>query len=182
MVVSFCLTTARTSGNPDSSVSSSRIDRIYTTPEVSAKTVKWEITPVSGFDTDHDMVSMTWYPRDRVKLGPGCWVMNAKLFGNQKFIDIAKVTIKELDEKVAPHWLKVTENDWTTYSPRSDVAAKEALYEYSHFEKTLVTRCKALQKTLANDRFKKREKLPTGIVERILVRVRCGTWAGRIEN
>ncbi|RKF56515.1 putative 149 kDa protein, partial [Erysiphe neolycopersici] len=58
--------------------SASRIDRIYVSMKTFRKCAKWEIINTPKW-SDHNAISVEYYPHDRIKFGPGIWRMNTPL-------------------------------------------------------------------------------------------------------
>jgi hypothetical protein len=65
----------------------SRIDRIYTTPELFARSRKWSIDDTTGKLTDHRMVSVQISAPGSPFIGDGIYTIPAFLMHDQKFLD-----------------------------------------------------------------------------------------------
>ncbi|KAF5203424.1 Transposon tx1 uncharacterized protein, partial [Thalictrum thalictroides] len=68
-------TKAYTYWSDNSICSASRIDRIYISLKTFRKCSKWEIISTPNW-TDHNAISVEFYPHDKVKRGPGLWRLN----------------------------------------------------------------------------------------------------------
>ncbi|KAI6707864.1 hypothetical protein JHW43_009607, partial [Diplocarpon mali] len=149
----------------NATASTSRIDRIYTTEQVSEKTLNWDIIPALNI-SDHSMVMVDWFPRDRISTGHGIWTMNSELFQTDDFKAIASIAIAKLCKQLAPLWTK-TIIDKQAIEYTYDIADKDVpeqislstIQAFLEFQESLICDVKTLQKTKAKERNKVKKKL-----------------------
>jgi exonuclease III len=101
----------------------SRIDRIYTTPELFARSRKWSIDDTTGKLTDHRMVSVQISAPGSPFIGDGIYTIPAFLMHDQKFLDF----VIEIGQKA-----EQTTFEMRTNEENYQVLHKKLTMRYTH--------------------------------------------------
>lgn len=112
--------------------SASRIDRIYAFSEVFRKCLKWHIIHTSRW-TDHVMMTVKYYPRDRIKMSKRQWSLNENLLQNSK---MRHRLVKRIDKHLTK-MLSLVEQVLGANSRKKLVSIETAAAIVSRFNKLL---------------------------------------------
>lgn len=156
--------------------SSSRIDRIYASPGVIRKCIKWEITPMHL--TDHEMVSVEWYPHDKINMGKGLWTLSPAYLEAPEMREVILEDIAILVDAVLPQW-ELQNDSW--YTPLDASAPLQAIEAFSAFLNRVQTHCKVTQKGLMGKKHLVIDRLRKAM-RRVEARTRSRANAQRIHK
>ena len=112
----------------------SRLDRVYTSPEIAQQVFDWQTKP-SGVPTDHWLVKVKFAPRDAPFIGSGRWSWPLYLLNNEPLMN-----------KIEQKGINITTNlaNVHTEGPNRETANPQTMWE--SFKKEIVSLTKATMK------------------------------------
>ncbi|KAH9859090.1 Endonuclease/exonuclease/phosphatase, partial [Lenzites betulinus] len=134
----------------ESTMSQSRIDRIYVREDINGKTADWDIV-ASGIRTDHQMITMSLANYAAPYVGKGRWTLAKVLLNDQLFMDNLVRTERE------------TLNEIRALATRSDERNAQTLY--SDFKAQIMNSARRRTKVLYAKWDRRSRNLKTAMLE-----------------